>query len=73
MPAKHSARGIALAALCRSEKEGESMERCLNRSDSLLSDPRDRAFSRQLVYGVLENRRLLDTLLDDTSKFPMKK
>lgn len=73
MPAKHSARGIALAALCRSEKEGESMERCLNRSDSLLSDPRDRAFSRQLVYGVLENRRLLDTLLDDASKFPMKK
>ena len=67
------ARAGALAVLVQGERTGEAVERALNRHAQAMTDARDRASMRRLVYGVLENRRYLDAVLDTFSARPMAK
>lgn len=67
------AREAALDVLVQGERKGEAVERALNRRAEKVADARDRAAMRRLVYGVLENRRYLDAMLDAFSARPMAK
>ncbi len=56
------------------ESRHEAAERALRRrADPFLDRARDRAFLRQLVYGVLENQRYLDWAMDRQMSRPMEK
>lgn len=64
-------RNLANKALIRIS-DGEFSTEVLNNLSKKL-DIRDRAFLRELVYGVLENRTYLDYMIDKKSKIPTKK
>lgn len=70
---KMTAREGALEVLLQLEREGEQVERALNRSDELLAEDRDRRFRRALVYAVLENRRFIDFTLNRFAKKKIEK
>jgi 16S rRNA (cytosine967-C5)-methyltransferase len=57
--ARHSA-----AAICADLRRGELLDASFDRQAARL-DPRDRRFTRELVYGMLRRRAWLDALLND--------
>ena len=69
----NEARETALAVLVQCERSGEAVERAINHRARYMKELRDHATMRRLVYGVLENRRYLDTVLDTFSARPMEK
>lgn len=69
----NEARETALAVLVQCERSGEAVERAINHRARDMKELRDHATMRRLVYGVLENRRYLDTVLDTFSARPMAK
>lgn len=69
----NEAREGALAVLVQCERSGEAVERAINHRVSDREELRDQATIRRLVYGVLENRRYLDAVLDAFSARPMAK
>lgn len=69
----NEAREGALAVLVQCERSGEAVERAINHRVRDREELRDQATIRRLVYGVLENRRYLDAVLDTFSARPMAK
>lgn len=69
----NEAREAALAVLVQCERSGEAVERAINHRVSDREELRDQATIRRLVYGVLENRRYLDAVLNVFSARPMAK
>jgi 16S rRNA (cytosine967-C5)-methyltransferase len=53
----------AAAEICSDLRNGELLDTAFDRRTSRL-DPRDRRFTRELVYGMLRRRAWLDALLD---------
>jgi 16S rRNA (cytosine967-C5)-methyltransferase len=51
------------AAICHDLRRGELLDASFDRA-TLALDPRDRRFTRELVYGMLRRRSWLDALLD---------
>jgi len=67
--ADHSGAGvtqarIAAADICAELREGHLLDSAFDRRTSQL-DPRDRRWTRELVYGMLRRRARLDAWLDD--------
>ena len=60
------ARQVA-AAICQDLRRGELLDVAFDRETRHL-DPRDRRFTRELVYGMLRRRAWLDALLDERVK-----
>jgi 16S rRNA (cytosine967-C5)-methyltransferase len=54
----------AAAAICEDLRQGGLLDASFDRQTQRL-DPRDRRFTRELVYGMLRRRAWLDALLDD--------
>ncbi|GAC1689956.1 MAG: 16S rRNA (cytosine(967)-C(5))-methyltransferase RsmB [Gemmatimonadaceae bacterium] len=55
---------IAAANICGDLRGGELLDSSFDRN-TLLLDPRDRRWTRELVYGMLRRRAWLDALLSD--------
>lgn len=53
----------AAAAICGALRRGELLDSAFDRETARL-DPRDRRFTRELVYGVLRRRGWIDALLE---------
>lgn len=67
--AEHPAAGVtparvAAADVCAELREGRLLDSAFDRRTSQL-DPRDRRWTRELVYGMLRRRARLDAWLDD--------
>ena len=60
------ARHVA-AEICRDLRRGELLDPAFDRQTRAL-DPRDRRFTRELVYGMLRKRAWLDALLDSRTR-----
>ncbi|MGH7677703.1 MAG: 16S rRNA (cytosine(967)-C(5))-methyltransferase RsmB [Gemmatimonadaceae bacterium] len=60
------ARHVA-AEICRDLRRGELLDPAFDRQTRTL-DPRDRRFTRELVYGMLRKRAWLDALLDSRTR-----
>lgn len=68
-----TARDAALEVLLQWEKKGGTVDTLLRKSSSGLADPRDHFLLKTLVYGVLQNRTLLDFRLQQFSRMPLNR
>jgi len=66
-------RRLAAEILAAIEEQGAFSNHLLNARAGQLEGERDRRFLRELVYGVLENRRYLDFMLDRVSSRKMRR
>lgn len=68
-----SARQVALEVLLQWEKEGGPVDLLVTEFSPGLPDPRDHYLVKTLVYGVLQNRTLLDYILRQFSRLPLNR
>ena len=67
-----SARARALAVLLTQQKTGDPLDEVFDRVwERQASDPRDRGFAMELVYGVLRRQETLDWRLEPALKKPL--
>ena len=67
-----SARARALAVLLTQQKTGDPLDEVFDRVwERQASDPRDRGFAMELVYGVLRRQETLDWRLEPVLKKPL--
>lgn len=70
---KPNPRRLAVKVLSSMERDGAYSNLLLRDALEGFSDPRDKAFATELVYGVLQNKRYLDYAIDTFAKIKTKK